>query len=344
MDRFARQRLVPGWDQDRLGRSRVIVCGIGALGNEVARLLALAGVGHLLLCDPDVVAESNLSRTPLFRPADVGRPKAEAAVPELLALNPGIRVAPRTAALAEGVGLAELRDADLVVSCLDSVAARVQLASRCNQVGVDLLDGGTNAWGGEVRYYRTGEDCYGCALTPGRRAVEDDPWSCGAAARTTVAGATAPVSALIGSWMAATAVRLLLLLETEPGILRVDAAGRQAGPVSVRRDPDCPLHRRIPPGAVQRVALTHRATVAELLAATAPGETVLAWAPVRIPGQRAADATAGSTKLADAPPQARLADVAVAPREILPVIGRGPDGARTVRYLELSGEEEEASR
>ena len=64
--------LIPGWDQRRLAAATVVVIGVGALGNEVAKNLALAGIGRLVLCDPDVVSVSNLSRTVLFGAAGRG--------------------------------------------------------------------------------------------------------------------------------------------------------------------------------------------------------------------------------------------------------------------------------
>ena len=73
-DRYARQRLIPQWDQRRLAEATAVIAGVGAVGNEVAKNLALLGVGRLVLCDPDIVARSNLSRTVLFCDGDVGRP------------------------------------------------------------------------------------------------------------------------------------------------------------------------------------------------------------------------------------------------------------------------------
>jgi molybdopterin/thiamine biosynthesis adenylyltransferase len=71
--RYARHELIPGWSQQQLADARVIIFGMGALGNEVARILAMSGVGSLLLCDPDRVEESNLSRTVLFRQSHIGQ-------------------------------------------------------------------------------------------------------------------------------------------------------------------------------------------------------------------------------------------------------------------------------
>lgn len=328
MGRFDRHDLVPGWDQSRLAAATVVVVGVGALGSQLAQQLALAGVGRLVLCDPDLVSECNLSRAPLFRTSDIGRPKAPTAAGRLMELSPVTRAEARTAPLVSGVGLAELRDATLVVSCLDSLAARLQLTGRCQLVGVPLLDGGTSAWGGEIRLYDPTGPCFGCGLTARDRAATDDPWAC-SDATTAEAGASAPVSALIGSWLAVTVVRLLCGAVTVPGLVRVDAVGGTATPVRLRRDPDCPLHRRIPAELVAPVPHTIWSTPAELAEHIAPQESVLTWAP--LPGSRP---TRESTRLADAPPRARLADLGIAPREILPVLGTGR--TRRIRYLELS--------
>ncbi|MCP4663128.1 MAG: ThiF family adenylyltransferase [bacterium] len=129
-DRYARHALIPGWQQQSLREARVVVVGMGAVGNEVTRVLAMAGVGAFVVCDPDRIETSNLSRTVLFRDNDIGRLKVEAAADALRRLVPGIEVDARPLPLVHGVGLAELRDASLVLACLDSRSARLQLAGR----------------------------------------------------------------------------------------------------------------------------------------------------------------------------------------------------------------------
>jgi hypothetical protein len=60
-----------------LGGKRVGLVGLGSVGSEIARLLALAGVGALVLIDPDTIERRNLRRH-LCGPEDLGRLKAEA--------------------------------------------------------------------------------------------------------------------------------------------------------------------------------------------------------------------------------------------------------------------------
>ncbi|MES5823898.1 ThiF family adenylyltransferase [Streptomyces sp. RG80] len=335
--RFARHALIPGWDQKRLAGATVVLAGAGALGNTVAQTLALAGLGRLVVCDPDTVAVSNLSRCPLFRPADVGRPKARVLTEALSELAPGTVVEAREAPHVSGAGLAELREADLVVSALDSRAARIALAGRCALAGTGMLDGGTHAWGGEVSWWPPGGRCWACGLRAAERAVQDDPWSCAAPDPAAAVGASAPVSALVGTWLANFAVRLVLGLSVPDAPLRIDAAGL-AVPLSGtaprdRPDPDCPLHERLPEG-VSVLPLDHGATVAELLDHVDMHEEPLAWAGFSRPVRRRAAVRAVATRLRSAPASARLSALGVAPREVLPVARRDGSG---LRYVELGG-------
>src|SRR5215211_766210 len=78
-DRFSRFRLIGWWDQERLREANIVVIGAGALGNEILKNLALLGVRRILVIDLDRIEYSNLSRSVLYRPEDVGRTKAEVA-------------------------------------------------------------------------------------------------------------------------------------------------------------------------------------------------------------------------------------------------------------------------
>jgi molybdopterin-synthase adenylyltransferase len=320
--RFSRHELIPGWNQRALSDASIVIIGVGAIGSETARLLAQAGVGRLLLCDPDTIDESNLSRGALPATA-VGQAKAVAVAEALLEREPGLRVSARVADLRHGVGLAELRAADLVLSCLDSTADRVALSARCGMAGTGLLDAGTYPWGGEVRYFPPGGSCYACGCTPAERALT--AWHVACADPPGQAGASGPVSAIAAAWQSVTAVRLLCDLPVRPGAVRLDPVAGQSTTALLPRDPDCPCHARIDPARITRTGLTVDATVAELLDFGKPDEQLLTWAPI-VPGDPLAPTT-----LAAAAPSRPLASLGIPPGEILPAV-RPP---AEVRYLEL---------
>ncbi|WP_079078454.1 ThiF family adenylyltransferase [Streptomyces sp. CdTB01] len=76
------------WEpQLALRRSRVLLVGLGGTGSAAARDLVASGVGLLHCVEPDVVELSNLNRQTLFREADLGTPKLDAALTALRALN-----------------------------------------------------------------------------------------------------------------------------------------------------------------------------------------------------------------------------------------------------------------
>ncbi|SDT45695.1 HesA/MoeB/ThiF family protein [Actinoplanes derwentensis] len=363
-DRFARHAGLPGWRQDLLGDATAVVCGAGALGNEVAKNLGMAGIGRLIICDPDTVSRSNLSRTVLFREKDVGRPKVEAAAEALAGLAPQCAVQPRAAGLTAGVGLAELRDSSIVLGCLDSRRARLELLGRCALADARLVDGGTGPWSGEVRMrVDAAEPCYGCTLTARERAVGDLPTAYTDLYPEREMAASIALTALVGAWMTTAALQIVFGQPPDYRMLRIEGLTGTTGPVAPRLAPDCPHHRPLGPVDL-RVPISPDDTVEDLLSHLPDGYTLNVWAafPVRTTcsvrdGQtryhRAANGTqrrhcmqcgavirpASSYRLSDADRSDRLSGLGVAPGEILPA--RGPDGA--VLLVELgSGRDAES--
>ncbi|MBY8847832.1 ThiF family adenylyltransferase [Saccharothrix longispora] len=352
-DRYARQRAIPRWDQDRLAAATSVVVGVGALGNEVAKNLALLGVGRLVLCDPDVVAEVNLSRTVLFGPDDVGLPKAGAAAAALRRLVPGVEVLARPHDLAAGVGLGELADADVVLGCLDSRRARLRLLGRCALVEAALVDGGTHPWGGEVRVrLDTSAACFGCSFTPAERAEADVPAGCDADRLRAPRPASILTTSLVAAWMTLAAARLLLDEPLDWRFLGIDAATSATGPFEVAPDPTCPHHRPI--GPLDPVPVGAHDTVGDLLTVLAPDDQPLSWTRFAVPascavcGDPGGPGRAGGSArcprcsvplpgattqlLRQAPRDAVLGGLGFAPEDVVPVrLGEGG-----YRWLRLS--------
>jgi adenylyltransferase/sulfurtransferase len=327
-ERFARHVYIPHWDQQRLGAASVIVVGVGGLGTEVAKLLAQAGVGRLVLCDPDTVETSNLGRGALFTEEQVGMFKVAAAAQALRKLAPEIVVDERADDFRYGIGLGELRSADLVLSCLDSVADRIALSSRCmfsdNPRG--LLDAGLHPWGGEVRHYTPAGSCYVCGCSPIDRSMPAWHEACGLPDEM---AASAPVVALVAAWQATCAVRLIFDEAIPEGIIKIDPLAGLSRPVLHRRDPDCPCHQVIDSRHIIKTQLTNESSVAELLRLAAEDERVQSWNPI----DRRDSLSPLSLRAAD--PGRSLHDIGIPAAEILPVIRVRP--VHHVRYLELQG-------
>ena len=123
-----------------LKNARVAVFGIGGVGGHLAEALARAGVGHIHLIDRDTVSLSNINRQAVALHSTVGRPKAEVMAERIRDINPDCRVESSVCFyLPENANEFDLSRYDFVADCVDTVAAKLELAVRCQEVGTPLI-------------------------------------------------------------------------------------------------------------------------------------------------------------------------------------------------------------
>ncbi|MBD3226719.1 MAG: hypothetical protein GF329_00900 [Candidatus Lokiarchaeota archaeon] len=147
---YTRHSLLEGWDQDIVKNSSVFMAGCGALGCEIAKNLALVGIGKMVLVDNDTIETSNLSRQMLFKPGDEGKPKAEVAGRELKKFNPFMEVETHFGKL-QDVPLEVYKKCDMIIGGLDSVKARLDLNKIAIRLKKPLIDSGTLGFEGHVQ-------------------------------------------------------------------------------------------------------------------------------------------------------------------------------------------------
>lgn len=162
-----------------LKTARVLVIGAGGLGCEILKNLLMAGVQNVDVIDMDTVDVSNLNRQFLFRPSDIGRPKAVAAAEFLqrrASMNPTDKstwtITPHYCRIQEK-DEAFYASFHLVICGLDSVEARrwingmlVGLVDPADPESIKpLIDGGTEGFKGQARVIiPTISSCYECSL------------------------------------------------------------------------------------------------------------------------------------------------------------------------------------
>ncbi|KAI5479028.1 ubiquitin-activating enzyme E1 C [Pseudohyphozyma bogoriensis] len=154
------------------GCSRHACTGAGGLGCEILANLALLGFRDIHVIDMDTIDISNLNRQFLFRPKDVGKPKATVAAEFIMNRVPGVTVTPYH-------GKIQDKDDDyylqfnIVICGLDSVDARRWMsATLVNLVDPEnpeslkpLIDGGTEGFKGQARVMLpTITSCYECSM------------------------------------------------------------------------------------------------------------------------------------------------------------------------------------
>ncbi|MDR0965845.1 MAG: tRNA threonylcarbamoyladenosine dehydratase [Myxococcales bacterium] len=140
VDRFA--RLVGPEAIERLGRSHVIVVGVGGVGSFTVEALARSGIGHLTLIDGERVSATNLNRQLHALMTTLGQPKVEAMAARLAALDPALRVTAIHDRYDETSAerLVPIDgSADVVVDAIDNVTAKMHLIARCHAAHLPIV-------------------------------------------------------------------------------------------------------------------------------------------------------------------------------------------------------------
>lgn len=163
---YDRQFRLEGWSQKLVKNSRVLMVGVGGLGCEIAKNLAMLGVGHIDLVDLDIIEHSNLNRQILFAGAKLGEPKATVAAKKLAEINPNITIKGYHSSL-ERLNPALYQTADVVVGGLDSMNARLNLNAQCIRFRKPLVDGGVSGYHGHIyTVFPYKNACYECNPLP----------------------------------------------------------------------------------------------------------------------------------------------------------------------------------
>ncbi|HUW35202.1 MAG TPA: ThiF family adenylyltransferase [Planctomycetota bacterium] len=251
--RFARFNAISWWDQSLLRNARILVVGAGALGNEVIKNLALLGAGNIAIVDMDLIEESNLSRSVLFRLADEGQPKAATAARAVRELYPDINAVAIVGNVLSDVGLGWFRWADVVVGALDNREARVFVNRCCALTGRAWVDGGIDVLSGIVRMFRPPETaCYECTMGQADWDQLAKRRSCSLLARRAFREGGTPTTpttaSVIGAMQAQEVVKYIHGLPCLAGKGFVfEGAGHTSYPVEYQVSPDCPWHEAAAP-------------------------------------------------------------------------------------------------
>jgi len=254
-NRFTRLEMISWWDQARLSRTRILVVGAGAIGNEVIKNLALLGIGHLVVADMDHVELSNLSRSVLFRASDEGDSKAECAVRAARQIYPELKAIAVVGNVLAGLGLGYFRWADAVIGALDNREARVFVNSACARVGRPWFDGGIDVLHGVVRGFappRTA--CYECTMSEVDWTLLNKRRSCSLLARRAIANNGTPTTSTTASVIGAIQVQeVIKYLHGRSALLGsgfvFDGAEHSSYRAEYPINPECPWHEA--PAAIE---------------------------------------------------------------------------------------------
>jgi adenylyltransferase/sulfurtransferase len=232
-ERYARQMLLPGWGpetQEKLKNARVLIVGAGGLGCPAALNLAVAGVGHIRICDSDTVELTNLNRQFLHLERSIGKNKAESAKETLAYINSEVTVEPIAQKLAEDNVDNIVGQADIILDCLDNFSDRHTLNLSAIEKGIPMVHGAIWGLEGRVTFlHPPATPCLRCVF-PQEPSQDVFP----------VLGA---ISSTLGSLQALEAIKYLAGLGTLLSglMLILDGSTMACQELEVPKDPQCPV-------------------------------------------------------------------------------------------------------
>jgi adenylyltransferase/sulfurtransferase len=246
--RYHRQALIEWWDQARVRAAHVLLIGAGALGNEIAKLLALLGCGATVIFDRDRIERSNLSRAIMFRETDEGSAKAEVMARRMHELNPDVRAHAVVGNALTGAGLGLFAWADVVIGAVDNREARVFINAACARLRKVWIDGAIEGFAGVVRAFAPWRGaCYECTMNRTDRKLLAERRSCAMLARDVVARGHVPTTAvaasIIGAMQVQEAIKVLHAQPTLEGCgLHIEGLFGEVSRVRYPRRDECPGH------------------------------------------------------------------------------------------------------
>lgn len=222
--------------QVKLRSASVLIVGAGGLGSPAALYLAAAGMGTIGIADFDNVEISNLQRQILHTTSAVGRSKLDSARERITGLNPDVRVRLHPVRLDRTNALEVLRDYDVVIDATDNFASRYLINDACAILGKPDVYGSVFRFEGQASVFLASRGpCYRC--------LHPEPPPAHLAPDCATAGVLGVLPGLIGTIQATEAVKLILGVGTPlvGTLLQINALYWDIVPVTVPKDPDCPL-------------------------------------------------------------------------------------------------------
>ena len=249
-DRFDRARRIGWLDLDAVFGSRVLLVGAGALGNEVAKNLALSGFRSITVVDHDKVVSSNLTRCLFFSngDADAGRPKAEAVASGIARLSPD-SIPRAVVSTIEELSDGAFFEHDIVLGCLDNIVARIHTNTRAYVAGIPLIDGGMQGFVGRVMTVLPPDGpCLQCAMNRTHAKVASMRFSCtgrDVVFHEPVVPAEITTTSVISAVMVREALKIVSKRTDmiSSSMFYYDGGRSVSEELEVDRNPDCPVHR-----------------------------------------------------------------------------------------------------
>jgi sulfur carrier protein ThiS adenylyltransferase len=219
-----------------LREAKVLIVGMGGLGNPVSLYLAAAGVGTLFIADGDQVDITNLQRQILFTESDVGNNKADVGAEKLQQHNSEIVIEVVDEMLDAELANYYIEQVDVVIDCTDNIATRYLLNQVCVEKKTPLIVGAATGFDGQQLVVDTRNPesaCYQCLFPASEKAPTNNCQT---------VGIVGPVLAIVAGMQSLQAIKLLTGNAIHINQLNMfDGLSNQWQQFSLKKQTDCPV-------------------------------------------------------------------------------------------------------
>jgi molybdopterin/thiamine biosynthesis adenylyltransferase len=201
--------------QEKITLAKILIIGLGGLGNPIIRYLASSGIGSLGLVDDDLIEISNLARQNNYLESDIDKSKVEISEKIAKEINPKIKIDSYFKRLDKHL-LEKIGEGyDLVIDASDNFKTKFLLNEFCQKNNKILVSASFTGFKGYLSVYKTGVDrpCFAC-LHPKEISLEKDK-ACFSQ------GAFSPALGVIGSFMACEIIKEVANINSLAGNLMV---------------------------------------------------------------------------------------------------------------------------
>ena len=237
--RYSRQTLLKDigeQGQQALKNAKVLIVGVGGLGNPVSLYLNAAGVGHIYLADGDSIDISNLHRQILFNETDIGANKADTSAEKLQQLNSDTNIEVLDEMLDEELADYYFPLVDLVLDCTDNINTRYLINKKSLEHKKPLVIGAATGFDGQHMFVNPNipdSACYQCLFPASKKAPENNCQTI---------GILGPVLAIIGGMQALQAIKFLTGHSVATNQLNIfDGLHNSWQQFSLNKQANCPI-------------------------------------------------------------------------------------------------------
>lgn len=157
MERYSRLLELENISEENLlslAQKKVLVIGVGGVGQHISTYLVTNGVTNITIVDYDVVEMSNLNRQILLTENDVEKSKVEVVKFALLAKNSEAHIKSLNLKIDDSNIDNLVKDYDLVIDAVDNWKAKLDIASGCFRQKVPFIHIGVDGYKGQYCLFK----------------------------------------------------------------------------------------------------------------------------------------------------------------------------------------------